>query len=93
MAQLGDAVAGWGRAVPEDPGIAELADLLEEAAADVAVRAGEPGHAAKVLLTGAVQNLRAAARLGGLLPAVILWHLHRATEQESAARQHLHLHF
>ncbi|MCX4970943.1 hypothetical protein OHA98_40695 [Streptomyces sp. NBC_00654] len=86
IAQLGDAAARWGRAVPEDPGIAELADLLGAAAADAPARADEPGHTAKTFLTGAVEDLKAAARLGGLLPAVTLWHLHRAIEQERAAR-------
>ncbi|MCX4679190.1 hypothetical protein OG413_28465 [Streptomyces sp. NBC_01433] len=76
--------------MPEDPGIAELADLLEAAAADVPARTGESGNAARTLLAAAVEDLRAAARLGGLLPAVTLWHLHRARDQERAAHQHLH---
>lgn len=41
----------------------------------------DPGIAA-----GALGHLRAAARLGGLLPAVTLWHLHRAVRREQAAR-------
>ncbi|MEE1736223.1 hypothetical protein PUR49_06850 [Streptomyces sp. BE147] len=90
VAQLGDAAAGWGGEVPEDPGIAELADLFEAVVADVPARTGEPGNVARTSLAGAVEDLRAAARLGGLLPAVTLWHLHRAMEQERAAHQHLH---
>ncbi|MCX4967388.1 hypothetical protein OHA98_22005 [Streptomyces sp. NBC_00654] len=39
VVRLGDAAARWGGPVPEDPGIAELADLLEEAAR----RLGRPG--------------------------------------------------
>ncbi|MGX1887121.1 hypothetical protein [Streptomyces sp. NPDC055287] len=42
-------------------------------------------------LTAVVEDLRAAARLGGLLPVVTLWHLHRAVEQERAARERLAL--
>ncbi|MFF8472008.1 hypothetical protein [Streptomyces griseus] len=96
LTQLADAAARWGGQVPEDPGITELADLLETAAADVPARPGDPGHtarpddpghAAKVLLAGAVENLRAAARLGGHLPAVTLWHLQRAIDQEHTAHQ------
>ncbi|MFI9019680.1 hypothetical protein ACIGZI_37310 [Streptomyces griseus] len=83
--------ARWGGHVPEDPGITELADLLETAAADTPAppaRPGAPGHPAKALLAGAVESLRAAARLGGLLPAVTLWHLQRAIDQEHTAHQH-----
>ncbi|WP_331762155.1 hypothetical protein [Streptomyces anulatus] len=86
VTQLGDAAARWGGQVPEDPGITELADLLE-AAARVPDRPGGPGHTTRALLAGAVEDLRAAARLGGLLPAVTLWHLQRAIDQEHTAHQ------
>ncbi|MEU6957626.1 hypothetical protein [Streptomyces sp. NPDC045714] len=87
VTQLADAAARWGGHVPEDPGITELADLLETAAADIPDRPGGPGHTARILLAGAVEDLRAAARLGGLLPAVTLWHLQRAIDQERTAHQ------
>ncbi|MGW1437600.1 hypothetical protein ACWD7M_20435 [Streptomyces griseus] len=100
LTQLADAATRWGGHVPEDPGITELADLLETAAADTpappgdpggdpghTARPGDPGHTAKALLAGAVENLRAAARLGGHLPAVTLWHLQRAIDQEHTAHQ------
>ncbi|MFL0028343.1 hypothetical protein ACJBCE_36055 [Streptomyces sp. NBUL23] len=90
LTQLADAATRWGGHVPDDPGITELADLLETAAADTPAppaRPGAPGHPAKALLAGAVENLRAAARLGGLLPAVTLWHLQRAIDQEHTAHQ------
>ncbi|MFD9425661.1 MULTISPECIES: hypothetical protein [unclassified Streptomyces] len=90
VAQLGDAAAEWGRQVPEDPGITELADLFEAAASAVPARPGGPGNVDRAFLAGVVEDLRAAARLGGLLPAVTVWHLHRAMEQERALRQHLH---
>ncbi|WP_331762876.1 hypothetical protein [Streptomyces anulatus] len=82
VTQLAEAAARWGGHVPEDPGITELADLLETAATP-----GNPGHPASTLLAGAVENLRAAARLGGHLPAVTLWHLQRAIDQERTAHQ------
>ncbi|MFJ6810975.1 hypothetical protein ACIQRK_34110 [Streptomyces anulatus] len=86
VTQLADAAARWGGHVPDDPGITELADLLETAtrAPD---RPGGPGHTTRALLAGAVEDLRAAARLGGLLPAVTLWHLQRAIDQEHTAHQ------
>ncbi|MEU4180945.1 hypothetical protein [Streptomyces sp. NPDC026589] len=84
VTQLAEAAARWGGHVPEDPGITELADLLETAAADAPDR---PGHTARTLLAGAVEDLRAAARLGGILPAVTLWHLQRAIDQEHTAHQ------
>ncbi|MFH8873613.1 hypothetical protein [Streptomyces griseus] len=90
VTHLAEAAARWGGHVPEDPGITELANLLETAAADTPAppaRPGDPGHAAKAFLAGAVENLRAAARLGGLLPAVTLWHLQRAIDQEHTAHQ------
>ncbi|MEV6477877.1 hypothetical protein [Streptomyces sp. NPDC051657] len=87
VTQLGEAAARWGGQVPEDPGITELADLLETAANNTPDRPGTPAHTAKTLLAGAVESLRAAARLGGLLPAVTLWHLQRAIDQEHTAHQ------
>ncbi|MFJ1789696.1 hypothetical protein ACIOML_35990 [Streptomyces anulatus] len=86
VTQLADAAARWGGHVPDDPGITELADLLE-AATRVPDRPGGPGHTTRALLAGAVEDLRAAARLGGLLPAVTLWHLQRAIDQEHTAHQ------
>ncbi|MFF1265969.1 hypothetical protein ACFVZE_09090 [Streptomyces anulatus] len=38
-------------------------------------------------ITELADLLRAAARLGGLLPAVTLWHLQRAIDQEHTAHQ------
>ncbi|MFD7676207.1 hypothetical protein [Streptomyces anulatus] len=87
VTQLADAAARWGGHVPEDPGITELADLLETAATNAPDRPGGPGHTTRALLAGAVEDLRAAARLGGLLPAVTLWHLQRAIDQEHTAHQ------
>ncbi|MFJ1804207.1 hypothetical protein [Streptomyces sp. NPDC088180] len=92
VTQLAEAAARWGRHVPEDPGITELADLLETAAnapdhPGGPDHPGDPGHTARALLAGAVENLRAAARLGGLLPAITLWHLQRAIDQEHTAHQ------
>ncbi|MGW5925958.1 hypothetical protein ACWF2L_06875 [Streptomyces anulatus] len=86
VTQLAEAAARWGGHVPDDPGITELADLLE-AAARVPDRPGGPGHTTRALLAGAVEDQRAAARLGGLLPAVTLWHLQRAIDQEHTAHQ------
>ncbi|GAA5606856.1 MULTISPECIES: hypothetical protein [Streptomyces] len=92
VTQLAEAAARWGGHVPDDPGITELADLLETAA-NAPDRSGNPdhpggpGHTARALLAGAVENLRAAARLGGLLPAITLWHLQRAIDQEHTAHQ------
>ncbi|MFD0629758.1 hypothetical protein ACFQ2K_51360 [Streptomyces sanglieri] len=43
VTQLADAAASWGGQVPEDPGITELADLLEAAANGVPARPGDPG--------------------------------------------------
>ncbi|WP_331760948.1 hypothetical protein [Streptomyces anulatus] len=87
VTQLAEAAARWGGHVPDDPGITELADLLEAAANDAHDHPGEPGHNPRTLLTGAVEDLRAADRLGGLLPAVTLWHLQRAIDQEHTAHQ------
>ncbi|MEU7738489.1 hypothetical protein AB0B51_36575, partial [Streptomyces griseus] len=73
-----------------DPGLRARHGLLETAAADIPAPPGtpdDPGHPVKALLDTAVENLRAAARLGGLLPAVTLWHLQRAIDQEHTAHQ------
>ncbi|EHM24173.1 MULTISPECIES: hypothetical protein [Streptomyces] len=86
VTQVAEAAARWGGQVPDDPGITELADLLG-AATNAPDHPGGPGHTAKTLLTGAVESLRAAARLGGLLAAVTLWHLQRAIDQEHTAHQ------
>ncbi|MEU1223070.1 hypothetical protein [Streptomyces microflavus] len=75
--ELSRAVTGWGGQVPEDPGVAELAVLLEEVAANL--RAITSSTRAE--LAGAVGHLRAADRLGGLLPAVTLWHLGQALQR------------
>ncbi|MFB6984499.1 hypothetical protein [Streptomyces sp. NPDC056304] len=88
VAQLSDAVTQWGKEVPEDPGVAELADLIEQTAADLD-HPDEPRQAASADLAVATEKLRAAARLGGLLPAVTLWHLRGAVEQLSAVRRNL----
>ncbi|MEV6477586.1 hypothetical protein [Streptomyces sp. NPDC051657] len=86
VTQLADAATRWGGHVPEDSGITELADLLETAA-NHADRPGNPGNTSRALLAGAVEDLRAATRLGGLLPAVTFWHLQRAIDQEHTAHQ------
>ncbi|MFC8863251.1 hypothetical protein BCL80_11559 [Streptomyces avidinii] len=72
--ELSRAVTDWGGQVPEDPGVAELAVLLEDAAANLHTITSFT----RTELAGAVAHLRAADRLGGLLPAVTLWHLGQA---------------
>ncbi|MEU5288519.1 hypothetical protein AB0G97_31585 [Streptomyces sp. NPDC020755] len=80
IVELSRAVTLRGGQVPEDPGVAELADLLDGAAATLhgAIRSG-----ARAELTVAVAHLRAADRLGGLLPAVTLWHLRQALQRSA----------
>ncbi|MFG2221117.1 hypothetical protein ACGFN1_41100 [Streptomyces sp. NPDC048685] len=72
--------------MPDDPGFIELADLLALVAAhlpeDLAARAE-----AATSLEMAVEHLRAADRLGGLLPVVTLHHLRLALQYERNARQ------
>ncbi|MGW3930391.1 hypothetical protein ACWECC_20150 [Streptomyces microflavus] len=86
--ELAEAAAKWGCDVPDDPGIAELADQLAHVAGhlpkDLTVRAD-----AAVGLEAAVEHLRAAARLGGLLPVVALHHLRLALQYEHDVRQGL----
>ncbi|MEV3898359.1 hypothetical protein [Streptomyces anulatus] len=45
VTQLADAAARWGGHVPHDPGITELADLLETAATNAPDHPADPGHA------------------------------------------------
>ncbi|MFJ1788282.1 hypothetical protein ACIOML_28755 [Streptomyces anulatus] len=56
---MGDAAARRGGQVPDDPGITELADLLEAAATNAPGHPGAPGHSPRTLLAGAVEDLRA----------------------------------
>ncbi|MGW2090246.1 hypothetical protein [Streptomyces sp. NPDC001880] len=81
--KLSGAAARWGGVVPDDPGVAELADLLEEAAGTFHE---ETASRAKAELMSGVAHLRAADRLGGLLPAVTLWHLNQTLQRADAAR-------
>jgi hypothetical protein len=85
MEELTDAVAEWGADVPDDPGLTELADLLAEAAGrlpdDLDAHETATAH-----LLEAAGSLRAADRLGSLLPAVACAHLRRALQQERSAR-------
>ncbi|MER7312441.1 MULTISPECIES: hypothetical protein [Streptomyces] len=76
--ELSRAVTDWGGQVPEDPGVAELAVLLEGAAAKLH---DVTSSSTRAELAGAVGHLRAADRLGGLLPAVTLWHLGQALQR------------
>ncbi|MFI5740952.1 hypothetical protein ACIA9I_21600 [Streptomyces anulatus] len=78
ITELSLAVTRWGGQVPEDPGVAELADLLEDAAATLH---GTTRSDALTELGFTVAHLRAADRLGGLLPAVTLWHLRQALQR------------
>ncbi|MFF3787186.1 hypothetical protein [Streptomyces sp. NPDC001933] len=82
--KLSGAAARWGGVVPDDPGIAELADLLEQAAGTFH---DETASRAKAELVSGVAHLRAADRLGGLLPAVTLWHLNQTLQRTDAARR------
>ncbi|MEL5957445.1 hypothetical protein AADR41_22235 [Streptomyces sp. CLV115] len=88
MAQLAEAAAKLGCDVPDDPGVTELADQLAHVAGhlpdDLVARAE-----AVAALKAAVEHLRAAARLGGLLPAVTIHHLHLALRYERSARHDL----
>lgn len=84
--ELAEATAKWGCAVPDDPGIAELADQLAQVADHVPHDLVNRGEVAAAL-EAAVEHLQAAARLGGLLPVVTLHHLRVALQSERTARQ------
>lgn len=84
------AVHWWGAEVPEDPGAGELAELLDELADCLrGDRTSEKSQAAAIRLAQAAEALRAVARLGSLLPAISLWHLRTALQQEADARGQL----
>ncbi|MFG2211028.1 hypothetical protein [Streptomyces sp. NPDC048638] len=83
--ELAEATAKWGCAVPDDPGITELADQLAYVAGHLPEDLVNRTEAATDL-EAAVEHLRAAARLGGLLPLVTLHHLHLARQREHSAR-------
>ncbi|EGE39506.1 hypothetical protein SACT1_0088 [Streptomyces sp. ACT-1] len=78
--ELSRAVTRWGGQVPDDPGVAELADLLDGAAATLHSTDRSDDRDELIL---AVAHLRAADRLGGLLPAVTLWHLRQALQRSA----------
>lgn len=84
--ELAEATAKWGCAVPDDPGIAELADRLAYVSGHVPDDLVNRAKAAADL-EAAVEHLRAGARLGGLLPVVALHHLRLALQRERSARQ------
>ncbi|MFF8535801.1 hypothetical protein ACF07B_28270 [Streptomyces sp. NPDC015532] len=87
------AVQWWGAEVPEDPGAGELAQLLDEIVERLSGdRSTEQARSAAELLAQAAEALRAVARLGGLLPAISLWHLRTALRQEAGARGQLAQH-
>ncbi|MFI6528175.1 hypothetical protein [Streptomyces uncialis] len=83
--ELAEATAKWGCAVPDDPGITELADQLAYVAGHLPEDLVSRAEAATDL-EAAVELLRAAARLGGLLPVVTLHHLRLALQRERSAR-------
>ncbi|MFJ3575910.1 hypothetical protein [Streptomyces rubiginosohelvolus] len=78
--ELSRTVSDWGGQVPEDPGVAELAGLLDDAAANLR---DVISSCTQAELAVAVGHLRAADRLGGLLPAVTLWHLRQACQRSA----------
>ncbi|MBQ0888644.1 hypothetical protein KBZ94_27615 [Streptomyces sp. RM72] len=84
--ELTEATAKWGSAVPDDPGISELADQLASVADHLPEDLVNRSEAATDL-KAAVEHLRCAARLGGLLPVVTLYHLRLALQRERSARR------
>lgn len=83
--ELANAAAKWGYDVPDDPGIAELADGLAQAAETIPDDS-DGGAEAVTHLAAADEHLRAVARLGGLLPLVVCHHLRLALQYEQRAR-------
>ncbi|MFJ1662529.1 hypothetical protein [Streptomyces anthocyanicus] len=87
LAALGEAARWWGCDVPEDPGAGELAELLEGLAGRLGSdQLDERSRSAAETMAKVAEALGAVARLGGLLPAVCLWHLRAAMEKEQQAR-------
>ncbi|MFI1189689.1 hypothetical protein [Streptomyces californicus] len=87
LAALGEAARGWGCDVPEDPGAGELAELLEGLVGQLrADQLDERARSAAEAIAKVAEALGAVSRLGGLLPAVSLWHLRAAMEREQQAR-------
>ncbi|MCX4791918.1 hypothetical protein OG369_39355 [Streptomyces sp. NBC_01221] len=87
---LETAVQWWGADVPDDPGVGELAQLLDEIVERLRGNQGdERSRKAAGPLAEVAEALRAVARLGTLLPVVSLWHLRTALQQEAVARRHL----
>ncbi|MFI1530718.1 hypothetical protein [Streptomyces griseus] len=87
LAALGEAARWWGCDVPEDPGAGELAELLERLVGRLrADQLDERARSAAEAIAKVAEALGAVARLGGLLPAVSLWHLRAAMEREQQAR-------
>ncbi|MFJ5068211.1 hypothetical protein ACIQC7_17645 [Kitasatospora sp. NPDC088556] len=90
LAALGEAAQWWGCDVPDDPGTSELAALLNELVERLRTdHRDERLRSAVVDLAEVAEALGAASRLGGLLPAISLWHLRTAVEKEQQARHHL----
>ncbi len=84
------AVQWWGAEAPEDPGAGELAQLLDEIVERLTGdRSTKQARSTAKLLAQAAEAMRAVARLGGLLPAISLWHLRTALRHEAVARDQL----
>ncbi|WP_331751076.1 hypothetical protein OG215_37645 (plasmid) [Streptomyces globisporus] len=87
LAALGEAARWWGCDVPEDPGAGELAELLEGLVGRLrADQLDERARSAAEAIAKVAEALGAVSRLGGLLPAVSLWHLRAAMERQQQAR-------
>ncbi|MFG2313147.1 hypothetical protein ACGFS9_31430 [Streptomyces sp. NPDC048566] len=79
-----------GAEAPEDPGAGELAQLLDEIVERLTGdRSTKQARSTAKLLAQAAEAMRAVARLGGLLPAISLWHLRTALRHEAVARDQL----
>ncbi|MCG7523982.1 hypothetical protein MHW47_05940 [Streptomyces sp. OfavH-34-F] len=87
LAALEEAARWWGCDVPEDPGAGELAELVQELVGRLrADQLDERSLSAAREMAKVAAALGAVSRLGGLLPAVSLWHLRAAVEKEQQAR-------
>jgi hypothetical protein len=86
--ELAEAAAKWGCDVPDDPGLTELADQLAYVAGHLPEDCASRAEVTPRLET-AVEHLRAAARLGGLMTLVALHHIRLALQYERSACQDL----